>query len=84
MTSVNMSVTHKVHTVLGQPVEALKKKQKGEESNKPGREVISEHSECQARLSHCIPGTLNEMLTMWNNGKIRSNNKTEEAFIKSK
>lgn len=71
---VNKSVTHKVHPVLSQPVEALKKKQKGEESNKAGREVISEHSECQARLRHRIPGALNEMLAVLNNGKNGSGN----------
>lgn len=63
-------------------MEALKKKQKGEESNKAGREVISEHSECQARLRHCIPGALDEMLVVLNNGKNRSNNKPEEALRK--
>lgn len=63
-------ITYKVHPVLSQPVEALKKKQEGEESNEPGGEVISEHSECQARLSHCIPGALNEMLTVLNMAKI--------------
>lgn len=68
-------MTYKVHSVLSQPVEALQKQQEGEESNKAGREVISEHSECQARLSHCIPGALNEVLTVLNNGKNRSNYK---------
>lgn len=62
-------ITYKVHPVLSQPVEALKKKQEGEEGNEPGGEVISEHSECQARLSHCIPGALNEMLTVLNMAK---------------
>lgn len=67
-----MTITYKVHPVLSQPVEALKKKQEGEESNKPGGEVVSEHSECQARLSHCIPGALNEMLTVLNNRSNRA------------
>ena len=55
-------VTHKVHPVLSQPVEALKEEQEGEEGNKARGEVIPENSECQARLCHCVPGALNEVL----------------------
>lgn len=57
-----MSTTYKVHPVLSQPVEALKEKQQREESHKAGREVVSEHSEGQARLRHCVPGALDEVL----------------------
>lgn len=59
---MTLTNTHKVHPVLSQPVEALKEKQEGEEGYEAGGEVIPEHSECQARLGHCIPGALNEML----------------------
>lgn len=43
-------------------MKALKEEKEGEESNKAGGEVIPEHSECQARFSHCVPGTLNKVL----------------------
>lgn len=43
-------------------MEALKEEQEGEEGDKAGWEVISEHSESQARLCHCVPGAFNEML----------------------
>lgn len=43
-------------------MEALKEEQEGEEGDKARREVISEHSECQARLGHRVPGALDEML----------------------
>lgn len=59
---MTLTNTHKVHPVLSQPVEALKEKQEGEEGYKAGGEVIPEHSECQARLGHRVPGALNEML----------------------
>lgn len=55
-------ITHKVHPVFSQPVEALKEEQEGEEGNEAGGEVIPEHSECQARLGHRVPGALDEML----------------------
>lgn len=54
--------THKVHPVFCQPVKALEEEQEGEEGNKAGGEVVPEHSECQARLGHCVPGALDEML----------------------
>lgn len=43
-------------------MEALKEKQECEECDKARGEVIPEHSECQARLSHCVPGALDEVL----------------------
>lgn len=43
-------------------MEALKEEQEGEEGNKARGEIIPEHSECQARLGHCVPGALNEVL----------------------
>ncbi len=55
-------ITHKVHSILSQPVKALEEEQEGEEGNKAWGEVIPEHSECQARLGHRVPGALNEML----------------------
>lgn len=55
-------ITHKVHPVLSQPVEALKEEQEGEEGDKARGEVIPKHSECQACLCHCVPGALDEML----------------------
>lgn len=54
--------THKVHPILSQPVEALQEEQEGEEGDKPRGEIISEHGEGQARLCHCVPGALDEML----------------------
>ena len=72
---VNITNTYKVHPVLSQPVETFKKKQEGEESDKAGGEVISEHSEGQARLSHCVPGALDEMLAVLNHGRNRPNYK---------
>lgn len=54
--------THEVDAVLSQPVEALEKEQEGEEGDEARGEVVSEHSECQARLSHSIPGALDQML----------------------
>lgn len=55
-------ITHKVHPVLGQPVEALEEEQEGEEGDKARGEVVPEHGECQARLGHRVPRALNEML----------------------
>lgn len=55
-------ITHKVHPVLSQPVEALKEEQEGEEGDKARGEVVPEHSERQARLGHRVPGALDEML----------------------
>lgn len=55
-------ITHKVHPVLSQPVEALKEEQEGEEGDKARGEVIPKNSECQARLCHCVPGALDEVL----------------------
>lgn len=55
-------MTHKVHSILSQPVEALKEEQKCEESDEAGGEIIPEHSERQTRLSHCVPGALDEVL----------------------
>lgn len=43
-------------------MEALQEEQEGEEGNKTGREVISEYGEGQARLCHCVPRALDEML----------------------
>lgn len=43
-------------------MEALKEEQEGEEGNKARGEIIPEHSECQARLGHCVPGALDEVL----------------------
>lgn len=39
-------ITHKVHPVFSQPVEALKEEQEGEEGDKAGWEVIPKDSEC--------------------------------------
>lgn len=44
-------------------MEALEEEQEGEEGNEAWGEVIPEHSECQARLGHRVPGALNQMLT---------------------
>lgn len=43
-------------------MEALQEEQEGKEGDKSGGEIISEHSEGQARLCHCVPGALDEML----------------------
>ena len=55
-------ITHKVHPVLGQPVEALKEEEEGEEGDEAGGEVIPEHSEGQTGLSDSVPGALDEVL----------------------
>lgn len=47
--------THKVHTVLSQPVEALEEEEESEEGHKTGAEVIPEDCEGKAGLGHCIP-----------------------------
>lgn len=62
MRKVLSVITYEVHTVLCQPVEALKEEQEGKEGDKARGKIIPEHSECQARLGHCIPGALNEVL----------------------
>lgn len=58
-------ITHKVHPVLGQPVEALKEEQECEEGDEARGEVIPENGERQARLSHRIPRALNEVLVVY-------------------
>lgn len=55
-------ITHKVHPVLSQPVEALKEEQEGEEGDEARGEIIPEHSESQARLGHSVPRAFDEML----------------------
>lgn len=55
-------ITHKVHPILCQPVEALEEEQEGEEGHEARGEIISEHSEGQTRLCDSVPGALDEML----------------------
>lgn len=54
--------THKVHSILRQPVEALQEEQQGEECDKAGGEIVPEHGEGQARFRHRVPGALDEVL----------------------
>ena len=56
------SVTHKVHAVLGQPVEALEEEQQREEGHEARGEVVPEHGEGQAGLRHGVPRALNQVL----------------------
>lgn len=58
-------ITHKVHPVFSQPVEALEEEQECEEGDEARGEVVPEHSECQARLGHSVPGALNQMLNVY-------------------
>ena len=63
--------THKIHTVLSQPVKTLEEEKESEERNKAGAEVIPKNSEGQTSLSDSIPGAFQKMLgvgqvMMWN------------------
>lgn len=63
--------THKVHTVLSQPVKALEEEKESEECHKAGAKVIPKNSEGQTSLSDSVPGTFQKMLQvgqgmMWN------------------
>lgn len=63
--------THKIHTVLSQPVETLEEEEESEECNKSRAEVIPKNGEGQTSLSNSIPGTLQKVLgvgqgMMWN------------------
>lgn len=58
--------THKVHTVLSQPVKTLEEEEESEEGNKAGAEVIPKDSEGQTRLSDGIPGTFQKVLGVGN------------------
>lgn len=55
-------ITHKVHSILSQPVKALKEQEEGKEGDEARREIIPEHSESQARLGHSVPRAFDEML----------------------
>lgn len=54
--------THKVHTVLSQPVKTLEEKKESKERNKAGAEVVPKDGEGQTSLSDSIPGTFQKVL----------------------
>lgn len=54
--------THKVHTVLSQPVKTLEEEKESEECNKAGAEVVPKDGEGQTSLSDSIPGTFQKVL----------------------
>lgn len=54
--------THKVHTVLSQPVKTLEEEKESKESNKAGAEVVPKDGESQTSLSDGIPGTFQKVL----------------------
>lgn len=57
-----LNPTHKVHTVLSQPVKTLEEEKEGEECNKAGAEVVPKDGEGQTSLSDSIPGTFQKVL----------------------
>ena len=68
--------THKVHTVLSQPVETLEEEKESEECNKAGAEVVPKDSEGQTSLSDGIPGTFQKVLGI---GQRRTRNSRHSA-----